>query len=505
MTALTSIGTVSKTFPGQRALHRVTFEVDRASIHALVGQNGSGKSTLVKILAGYHEPDPGSSVVVDDSPLQFGHPAASYRCGLRFVHQNLGLVDSISVTENIALGAGYETAAGRIRWREQHRQASALLSGLGHDIDPRSLASGLSAADRTAVAIARALARGKSGVRLLVLDEATAAMPAQEVRRLFGTIRRLREQGVSVLYISHHLDEVLTIADSVTVLRDAAHVGTYPASSLTNAALVELIVGRELAREGELELPAPRSGPPRLVAERVRGDIVNELSLSVHPGEIVGIAGISGSGREEVAGLLFGAAPRQGRVLLDGREIPAASPGAAIAAGMALVPVDRARQAIVETQDLRENVTLPRHRPAWRGGRLHHRAERDDVRSWLVRLRVRPPDPGARFSQLSGGNQQKVVLAKWLRLDPRVLVLDEPTQGVDVGAKAEIHALIRRIAAEGTAVIVCSTDSDELAGICTSVVVLQRGWVAADVPRGRLNARQIERLQLETSRGVGAA
>jgi ribose transport system ATP-binding protein len=487
---------LSKTFPGTRALDAVDFDVRHGEVHALLGQNGSGKSTLIKILAGFHQPDPGPEIELDGETVEMQDTVASRDLGLRFVHQDLGLVDDLSTVENLALGEGFETGvAGRIRWRAQRRDAAERIRALGYDFDVTQPVRSLAAAERTGVAIVRALHHWERA-RVLVVDEPTASLPRHEVKVLFDAIRRVREQGLGVVYVSHRLDEVFDIADRVTVLRDGRKVGTWEASALDQEQLVSLMVGGAKLDPGG-KRRAARDRQPVMRARALCGSIVAGVDISAHGGEVLGIAGLTGSGREELLRLVFGVLPRRGDVTVDDAVVPAQDPSAAVRAGIAFVPADRRAAGSVTALTVQENCTLTdlkRHSAA--GGRLLRRQEREEAAHWIRTLDVRPNRPDAVFGTLSGGNQQKIVLAKWLRMKPRVLLLDEPTQGVDVQAKATIHALTREVATGGAALVVASSDDAELCDTCDRVLVLRDGAIVAEVSGDRLSPEEIARLQL---------
>jgi ribose transport system ATP-binding protein len=500
MTAALRIRNLSKTFPGQRALDAVDLEIAPGEIHALVGQNGSGKSTIVKILAGYHTPDRGAVAEVTDVPFELGSAHAAAAAGLCFVHQDLGLVESMTVSENFRMSRRLRPLTP-LRRGDDRRDAVAALGALGYEIDPTRTIAELAESERTAVGVARALdGAGEDGrFPLLVLDEATAALPGPEVERLFGALRRVAAAGTAVLFISHYLDEVLTIADRVTVLRDGRRVATEASAELTHESLANLMLGRELVAEAaaHTRIDARREDDaPVLSVLGVGGAELAPINLDVHRGEVVGIAGLTGSGRDELASLLSGRRLRVGEVIVDGKTIPAFDPRAAIDAGLCAVPADRANDALFRTNTLRENLTIGNLRPFWSGGRLRKSAEKQDATVWIEELDVRPPRPEAIIGELSGGNQQKVVMARWFRCTPRVLVLDEPTQGVDVGSKADIHRLIDLASTQGTATLVCSSDSAELERLCSRVISLQRGVVLAELRGGDITSERIEETQL---------
>jgi ribose transport system ATP-binding protein len=486
---------LSKGFPGTRALDHVDFDLRRGEVHALVGQNGSGKSTLIKVLAGYHRPDPGAEIELEGKPVHLHDTAASRRAGLRFVHQDLGLVATLDTVENLALGRGLRSRfAGRIDWKAERRNAQQRMWALGYDFDVRVPVGQLGASERTGIAIARALEDSEQA-RVLVVDEPTASLPRREVQILFEALDRVRDHGVGVIYVSHRLDEVFSIADRVTVLRDGRRVGTFDASALDVDALVTLMVGGETLRPPRLSRTS--IGTRTMLEVRgLRGYVVDNVDLAARGGEVLGIAGLTGSGREELLPLIFGATRRGGEVLVDGTPI-GSTVDAAMNAGVALVPADRHTDGSITTLTVRDNCTLTDlRRLSGRAGLLRRSSERIEVCSWIKTLDVRPPSPDAVFATLSGGNQQKIVLAKWLRRDPRVLLLDEPTQGVDVHAKAIIHALARDVAERGWGVVMASSDEVELCDTCDRIVVLRDGRIAGEATGAAMTPEHIARLQL---------
>ena len=433
---------VDKAFSGQQALAGASLIVDQGEVHALIGQNGSGKSTLIKTLAGYQEPDAYEVARVAGEDFKLGSPTSAASLGLRFIHQNLGLLDNMSAVENCSLSRGFPTAAGwRIRWAQERRRVHDLLLEFGVELDAGIPVGRLKPAERTTVAIVRALQDWERSARLLVLDEATASLPVPEVARLFDVLRQVVAKGIGVVYVSHRLDEIIEIADRVTILRDGRNVATKEVREVDQAELVSLMIGRPL--EALFAEPPEPSSDVVLAVEGLRGEEVEELSFEVRAGEIVGIAGILGSGREEVAGLLFGAVPAlSGTFRIEGRPADRLEPASCKALGMGLVPADRTSQGGQLTFTVTENMTITGLGQYFRGGFLRRRAERKEVMTWVERFDVRPPRSDVALGTLSGGNQQKVILAKWLRTDPKVLLLDEPTHGVDVGAKAAIYQLI---------------------------------------------------------------
>ncbi len=481
-----SVRDASKIFGGQVALDHVNIEVAAGEIRALVGQNGCGKSTLIKILAGFHQPEPGIRVTVGGVELEMSDPSSSAKVGLRFVHQDLGLVADLDAVDNISLGKGYETNFLKsINWRQERRVAREALASLGYDIDVRRNVGQLKMSERTAVAIARAMSDRQSDPRVLILDEPTANLPVAEARRLYALVRRVAAAGIAVLFVSHHFDEVFEMADSVTVLRDGRLVETRPVAGLNEDQLIALVIGRELdAFERNPEARA--HGGPIFVVEHLSGKSVADVSFTLHKGEVLGIAGITGSGREDIAPMLFGGASRHGQITVAGDELPEQRPDISMDHGVALVPAERHTNASFMLHTLRENVTIVDPARHWNSGVLRYGKERADVSGWLERLDVRPPKPEFAMSQLSGGNQQKVVLTRWLRQEPKVLILDEPTQGVDVGSKADIHRFVDEAAAQGTAVLVVSTDHEELVRVCDRVLILRRGRIVDEIAGAHL-------------------
>jgi ribose transport system ATP-binding protein len=498
-TPVLAIRGLSKTFPGTKALDRVDFDVRPGEIHALIGQNGCGKSTLIKVLAGYHQPDAGTEIELAGEPVDLHDTIASRNAGLRFVHQDLALVETLSAVENLTLGRELETGfGGRIRWGAERRDAEQRLRALGYDFDVRRPIAELSAAERTGVAIARALWDWEDA-RVLVVDEPTASLPRAEVKTLFEALRRVRAKGLGVIYVSHRLDEIFAIGDRVTILRDGRLVGTWDVEDVDQDRLVSLMVGGEELRPSDART-FEGSEDVALEVRQLRGVEVDNVDFDARRGEVIGIAGLTGSGREEILPLLFGAVSRDGTVRVDGAAV-APGPRAAMAAGVALVPADRRGQGAIVGLSVRENCTLTDvRRHTARAGRLDRAAERAEVGDWIERLDVRPPRPEAVFGTLSGGNQQKVVLAKWLRRTPRVLLLDEPTHGVDVHAKATIHGLARAVAADGAVVVIASSEDAELCDTCDRVLVMRDGCVVAEVEGDRLTPEELGRLQLEIAR-----
>lgn len=492
---LLSVRGISKTFTGTKALDGVSFDLYRGEVLAIVGQNGSGKSTLVKVLAGIHQADPGGHIEVIATKGQQSHIR---RGDLHFIHQDLSLIEQLSTTENLDLARplGVRDLLP-IRRRGEHDRAAKLVRAAGADIDVRLPVAHLSPAERTIVALARAMDGWQRPDGLLVLDEPTASFHSNEAQRLFRAIRQVASAGAGVLFISHRLDEVQAIADRVIVLRDGRSVLEIPVDEADDATLVRSMVGSDPASSKKHDVS--RVGNLRLKVTDLVGVRLSGLSFSVQAGEILGVSGVLGSGREELGGLLFGSERRKvGTVEVDGAPLRAGNVGDAIEAGVGFVPADRARQGAVLLMNVRENLTLPDLRSIPRRfGWIRRRAELAETIQWVHAVDLRPAEPERPVLQLSGGNQQKVVLAKWLRTSPNVLVLDEPTAGVDIGAKVAIYRLVRAAASGGTAVVVNSSDTKELAEICDRVLVLDRGHLVGELCGDDLTEEAVLHLSIE--------
>lgn len=469
---------IVKRFGRVAAVDRAALSLGAGEIHALVGENGAGKSTLIRILAGAIPRDAGA-ILVDGRAVSLLSPVEAIALGIGMIPQDLQLVPDMTVAENIVLGA--EPTRGRTPFvdrRAMERRASEAIRQLGEAFDLSIPVARLSVARRQIVEIARAISRK---VRILALDEPTASLSPPEVGRLFALIRRLASQGVAVLYVSHRLDEIFEIADRVTIMRDGAVIATEPVAALDRKTMIRHMVGRELE-----DNPAPAAvvGEEILRLEGLCGGRLRGIDLTVRCGEILGLAGLVGAGRTELARLVFGADPRTGgRVVLFGRVVHPRSPREAIDLGLGLLPEDRDRLGLVSQMNVRENVTLAGLRALSRGPFVVRRRERDAVQSHVERLRIKAPSGEVSVSQLSGGNRQKIVLARWLQVGARLLIFDEPTAGVDVGARAEIHGLIRGMASAGTGVIVVSSDLDELLEVCDRIAVMREGRIAGELVR----------------------
>lgn len=478
---------VSKTFPGQAALKSVDLTVNYGEVHALLGQNGSGKSTLIKILSGYHHPDQDSVVELNGQQFQLGSAERAREAGLRFVHQDLGLVLDLSILENVMLGREYQTGfGGRILWGKTAELVGPFLRRMGITEKLSTPVRALGLAERTALAIARALADSIHEKLMIVLDEPTAALPPDEVGALLTSMDRLRADGHGVLIVSHHLNEVLQIADHLTVLRDGEVVASLPRSEVDHDRLTELIVGHKLvtgeAQRGMAQ-PTGQDEEPLLRVSGLAGAKLRGIDLDVMSGEIVGVAGITGSGREALGPLLTGRLRFSGEVQVAGQRLAPGNVSHALGQGLASVPGERLQYGLFPNLGVRGNMTISDLSRHCSGVRIRPSQEREEVRDWIHKLGIVTTGPDAAITGLSGGNQQKVLVARALRLNPKVLILDDPTMGVDIGAREQMHQVMEKCAADGMAVLLVSTDSDELARLSDRVLILSEGHVVHSLNR----------------------
>jgi len=496
------LGSVFKSFGGRAVLRDVGLEIEPGEVHGLLGQNGSGKSTLVKILSGHYAPDPGTGVLDVrgqrvELPLT---PPRAQELGLAFVHQELPTAASATVLENLRIGRFLSGFGWRIDWRAERRRAVASLRDFGLDVDPEAPVGTLSGVERAMLAILRAL----EGLRddqpgLIVLDEPTACLPRDGVNRVFDAVRAVASAGHGVLLVTHRLAELFALTDRVSVLRDGNVVASLATAATTQAELVQATVGFAL---GELyPSPAEEIGEPVLRVHDLQGEQLASLDLVVRAGEVVGLTGLAGAGHEEIPYLLFGARKgRGGTVTVGTTSLPQARwrPEDAVAAGVALLPADRRGASCVLDASVQENVTLPTLHRYTRGSLVRSRQERSHVQRLLNRYAVQPAEPGRRFGTLSGGNQQKALLAKWFDLGPRVIILHEPTQGVDITSRKTIFRHIRDAAADGVAVIIASTEYEDLAHLCTRVLVFRSGRLGSTLRgAGLTEARIVEQSMLD--------
>jgi ABC-type sugar transport system ATPase subunit len=474
---LLSVKDVDKSFPGVHALKKVSLSIRKGEVHALVGENGAGKSTLMNILSGIHQKDSGS-IQFDGKEMDVSRPLDSQLLGISIIHQELNLVPHFSIAENLFVGREKRTAIVLLNRRRTNEDARALLRRVGLDVDPGTLVKELSIAQRQLVEVAKALA---VRAQLIVMDEPTSSLSETEIARLLDIIRELRSSGVSVVFISHKLEEVFSIADRITVIRDGEVVRTVVSSECTQHDLIHMMVGRPIT-----DIYPKRDSEIGDVLFEVRGFCSNgkfsEVSFSLRRGEILGVSGLVGSGRSEVLQSIFGSDPHDaGEVFLDGRRIQIGSPRDAIAHGLGLVPEDRKLKGLFLGMAVRANVSIASLRKVSRYGVFNFGLERSLVAGFIRQLSIRVADDRQKALHLSGGNQQKVVLSKWFAIRPRVLLVDEPTRGVDVGAKKEIYGLLRGLAREGVSIVMVSSELPEILGMSDRILVMHQGTVRGEV------------------------
>ena len=482
-----ALANVSKSFGAVRALRDVSLELFAGEAHALAGENGAGKSTLVKTLAGVHRPDSGQ-VLLNGRPVVFGGPADAQHAGVAVIYQEPTLFPDLSVAENIFMGRQPRRSLGRIHRKVMRAETLELFRRLGVTLDPEQPSRGLSIADQQLVEIAKAISRD---ARVLIMDEPTAALSGNEVSRLFSVVEALREQGCAILFISHRLDEIFSLCQRVTTLRDGEWVAGEPVAGITPDDLVRRMVGRDLGALFPKQDAA--IGEVALQVERLtREGVFTDISFQVRRGEIVALAGLVGAGRSEVARAVFGVDRWDaGSVSVAGRALPAGSPTAAMGAGLALVPEDRRQQGLVMDLSIERNIGLTGLRTLRRGPTISRAAERDRARDWALRLRLKFARLGDGVGVLSGGNQQKVVLAKWLATKPSVLIVDEPTRGIDVGTKAEVHRLLSELAGQGIAILMISSELPEVLGMADRVLVMHEGRLTAELSRAEATEESV--------------
>jgi rhamnose transport system ATP-binding protein len=457
-------------------LRGVSFELEAGEVHALLGENGAGKSTLIKVITGAHPPDSGE-LEVAGVRIEHFTPREAHRHGIACIYQQPALFPDLTVAETIALRLENPRAWHFVRRRSQFIRASELLKRIGADISPEREVRDLSMPEQQLVEIACAIG---TGARIVIMDEPTASLTQKEQHLLFSVVRELRASSVGVIYISHRLEEIFALADRVTVLRDGATVGTNRVDEMNESGLIRMMIGREVS-----SIYPPQLANPGEVVLSLRGlscaaGAIRDVSLDVHRGEIVGLAGLVGAGRTELARVLFGITPSDsGDIVLHGERISIGSPQEAISHGIAYVPEDRRRHGVIQEMEISSNISMAIHQRLFPGGWLRDSAEKELTRRFISKLDIKTSGPDATGATLSGGNQQKVSISRWLATEPKVLILDEPTQGVDVGAKSEIHKIIRQLAAEGLAVLMISSDLPEIIGMSDRIVVMKNGSIAA--------------------------
>ncbi|MEO2028443.1 MAG: sugar ABC transporter ATP-binding protein [Fuerstiella sp.] len=466
---------IEKSFPGVQALSDVSLKLHRGEVLALMGENGAGKSTLIKTLGGAHQPDAGT-IEIDGKRVDLSSPMAAIEAGIGVIYQEFNLIPALSAWENIFLGR--EQSGLLVARSDERSRAAALFERLGVQVPLDVPSRQLSIAQQQLVEIAKALSQD---VRILVMDEPSAALTPLEVEKLFGIIRELRSQGIGIIYISHRLDEIFDIADTITVLRDGRYVGDAPASEMTRRLLIEMMVGRSI--ENEFPKQAAEIGDARLVVTGLcRGAAVRDVSLEVRRGEVLGLTGLVGAGRTELVRLIFGADTwDSGQITLDGQRLNINSPRDAIRAGICLLTEDRKTQGLVLCRSVRENFGLPNVKHLSVFGVMQQRQERGAFAGYVDSLTIRIPHQEQLAKNLSGGNQQKVVLAKWLQLNAEVLIFDEPTRGIDVGAKHEIYQLMNELTAQGKSIIMISSELPEVIGMSDRILVMHEGRITGEI------------------------
>jgi rhamnose transport system ATP-binding protein len=492
--ALVTAQSIRKSFAGVHALRGVSFDLQPGEVHALVGENGAGKSTLIRVMTGAETPD-GGSLTVDGQAVAHMTPATARLLGIAAIYQQPALFPDLTVAENIAIVLEPPRPFARIDWSARRQRAAALLDRLGATLDPDVRAGDLSMPEQQIVEIAKAVG---AEARILIMDEPTASLTVREVDRLFQIISRLRESGVGVVYISHRLEEVMAIADRITVLRDGKSVGTHGRAEISINALVPLMVGREL--EAVFPTRRTRLGPVVLEVHGLTSRAAGcaNIGFELRRGEILGVAGLVGSGRTELAETLFGLrAIDHGTIRVNGRRVRIATPAEAKRAGIAYVPEDRRRHGVIGELSIACNMSLASLGRVSRLGFLRRRSEHRRADRYMRRLDIKAPTPSALVDQLSGGNQQKVALARWLATHPAILILDEPTQGIDIGAKAEVHALMQSLAEKGLGVIMISSDLPEVLAMSDRIVVMRGGEIAGTLSRDDATAERVLALALE--------
>jgi len=491
---------IGKRFPGTVALQGVSFDVMPGSCHALMGENGAGKSTLGKILAGIHQCDEGS-FEIEGVSRQFHSPLEAQRAGVGMVHQELSFCPNLSVAENVCLSS-LPRHAGRIDWRKLEQKAQGHLDAIGADCDVREELGRLSPGHMQMVQVAAALA---TGAHIFVMDEPTSSLSASEARRLEELIGTLRARGATILYVSHRMDEIFRLCDTGTVMRDGCHIATMPLAQTNEDDLVRLMIGRTWQKLFPVHVERT-AGPERLRVENFSSPgKFRDVSLSVRSGEVLGVAGLMGAGRSEVAMGIFGLdSATRGQVYVDGREVSIRCPRDAMALGIGFVSEDRKGQGLVLSMECGHNITLSSLGSLSRNGIIRLARERSVITDFLGKLRVKAASPQTPAQMLSGGNQQKLVLAKWLACQCRILVLDEPTRGVDVGAKAEIHRLIDELAAAGQAILMISSELPEVLNISTRVLVMRNGRVAGVLNRSEATQERVMQLMAGKANALSA-
>lgn len=492
--AIVEMQGIVKRFPGVLALSGVDLTLQAGEVHALLGENGAGKSTLMKVLGGLYNPD-GGEIRIDGRPVVIPTPARAAELGIAFIHQELYVASHLTVAENIYLGRPMRTKFGLVDWKAMRQGAKEVLEQLGAQIDPDARVDDLGVGNKQMVEIAKALTLN---ARVLIMDEPTAALTDAEAERLSQVVKSLAARGVAIVYISHRLEEIFKLCHQVTIFRDGNMVGSYPITEVDTDRLIKLMVGRELT-ERFPKVEVPLGEPVLQVQGLARTGAFEGISFELRRGEILGVAGLMGAGRSEVMRVLAGIdRPTQGTVRLGGQPLPPGDPAAAIRSGLALVPEDRKKQGLLTGRSVKENLALASLRSLTRAGLIAGSKERSLVDHYIADLGVKTPNRDQSVSVLSGGNQQKVILARWLSVSPRVLILDEPTRGIDVGAKAEIYRLMGRLVEQGMSIIMVSSELPEVLGLSDRILVMHQGRLTGELSRSEATQERI--MQAATGR-----
>ena len=470
---------ITKEFPGVKALDDVTINIERGTIHGLVGENGAGKSTLIKVLAGIYQPNKGE-IILDGKPCRFNSPIEARRAGISVVHQEIKLAEPLSVAENMFLG-NVQLKNGLVDWKGMRRRAREIVEDLGMDIDINAQVSSLTVAKKQIVEIMHAI---NNNSRILIMDEPTAVLTDRELEVMFRIVKQLRDKGITIIYISHRLDEIFGLCSNVSVLRDGCHIDTIPVASVDRQGLINMMVGREMGQEYPKEVG--NVGGTILEVKNLSRGILQDISFEVKSGEVFGISGLVGAGRTELARAILGIdKPESGEVYVRGKKVHYRTFADAIRDGLGLIPEDRKLQGLVQIMSVKRNTTLVNMKRVLRAGVISSSLEEKLSKEYADKLHVVTPSMETEVQYLSGGNQQKVVIAKWLFQNSEILFLDEPTRGIDVGAKAEIYRLINRMAKEGKTIIMISSEMPELLGMCDRIMVMHEGH-----KMGELNAAE---------------
>lgn len=470
---------ITKEFPGVKALDDVTINIERGTIHGLVGENGAGKSTLIKVLAGIYQPNKGE-IILDGKPCRFNSPIEARRAGISVVHQEIKLAEPLSVAENMFLG-NVQMKNGLVDWKGMRRRAREIVEDLGMDIDINAQVSSLTVAKKQIVEIMHAI---NNNSRILIMDEPSAVLTDRELEVMFRIVKQLRDEGITIIYISHRLDEIFGLCSNVSVLRDGCHIDTIPVASVDRQGLINMMVGREMGQEYPKEVG--NVGGTILEVKNLSRGILQDISFEVKSGEVFGISGLVGAGRTELARAILGIdKPESGEVYVRGKKVHYRTFADAIRDGLGLIPEDRKLQGLIQIMSVKRNTTLVNMKRVLRAGVISSSLEEKLSKEYADKLHVVTPSMETEVQYLSGGNQQKVVIAKWLFQNSEILFLDEPTRGIDVGAKAEIYRLINRMAKEGKTIIMISSEMPELLGMCDRIMVMHEGH-----KMGELNAAE---------------